>query len=311
MAGFVLRVKTKSGQKVVYGLTAHDKVSELKAKLAELTGVPAAALHVLVGFPPKPVDLDAADATIERVGIISGDTLIVEEKQILFNRHEPRLDNYGRSHIVDQENFANTPGVLMRKVVPADNSCLFTSVGYVLNGKVDTSCASFMRDIIANAVAADPNEYSEAFLGRPNAEYCKWILKSDAWGGAIELSILSKFYGLEIAVIDSINAIINRFGEDQHYAQRVFLIFDGIHYDPLYLEPLDGGSIQTIFPTEDERILLEAAQLAKEARSSRQFTDVQKFTLMCIDCKIMLNGQAAAQQHAKDTGHKNFGEVAA
>jgi len=72
-----------------------------------------------------------------------------------------------------------------------------------------------------------------------------------------------------------------------------------------------GGSIQTIFSIEDERMLLEAAQLAKEARSSRQFTDVQKFTLICIDCKIMLNGQAAAQQHAKDTGHKNFGEVAA
>lgn len=108
-----------------------------------------------------------------------------------------------------------------------------------LSGKVDTSCASFMRDVIANAVAADLEEYSEALLGRPNAEYCKWILKPDSWGGAIELSILSKFYGLEIAVIDSINAIINRFGEDQHYAQRVFLIFDGIHYDPLYLEPLD------------------------------------------------------------------------
>lgn len=55
--------------------------------------------------------------------------------QIVFNRHEQRLDNLGRSHIVDQENFATAPGVLMRKVVPADNSCLFTSVGYVLNGE--------------------------------------------------------------------------------------------------------------------------------------------------------------------------------
>lgn len=311
MAGFVLRVKTKSGQKVVNGLTAHDKVSQLKAKLVELTGVPAATLHILAGFPPKPVDLNTIDATIERVGIVSGDTLIVEEKQIVFNGLEQKRDNFGRSHIVDQESFVDTPGVLMRKVVPADNSCLFTSVGYVLNGKVDTSCVSYMREIIANSVALDPEEFSEAFLGRPNSEYCKWILKSDSWGGAIELSILSKFYGLEIAVIDSINAIINRFGEDQHYAQRVFLIFDGIHYDPLYLEPLDGGSIQTIFPTEDERMLLEAAQLAREAKSSRQFTDVQKFTLMCIDCKIKLNGQAAAQQHAKDTGHKNFGEIAA
>lgn len=90
MAGFVLRVKTKSGQKVVYGLTAHDKVSQLKMKLAELTGIPTTALQVLVGFPPKPVDLDMADATIEHIGIISGDTLIVEEKQVCQLRTQER-----------------------------------------------------------------------------------------------------------------------------------------------------------------------------------------------------------------------------
>lgn len=73
---------------------------------------------------------------------------------------------------------------------------------------------------------------------------------------------------------------------------------------------IQGDSIQTIFPTEDERILFEAAELAREVKSSRQFTDVQKFTLMCNDCKMKLNGQLEAQQHAKDTGHMNFGEVA-
>lgn len=74
---------------------------------------------------------------------------------------------------------------------------------------------------------------------------------------------------------------------------------------------MQGGSIQTIFPREDERMLVEAAELAREAKSSRQFTDVQKFTLTCNDCKVKLSGQTAAQQHAKETGHKNFGEVAA
>ncbi|CAK9811713.1 Ubiquitin thioesterase OTU1 [Anthophora plagiata] len=310
MAGFVLRVKTKSGQKVVNGLVAQDKVCKLKSKLSEVTGIPGEALHVLGGFPPRAIDLNDESSSLDVIGILSGDTLIVEEKPPLYNGKQ-KSEEIGRSHIVDEETFTNTPGVLMKKVVPADNSCLFTSVGYVLNGKVDPSCASFMREIIANAVAADPEEYSEAILGRPNPEYCKWILKPESWGGAIELSILSKFYGLEIAVIDSINAIINRFGEDQHYAQRVFLIFDGIHYDPLYLEPLDGGNIQTIFPTEDERMLFEAAELAREVKSSRQFTDIQKFTLMCNDCKVKLNGQVEVQQHAKETGHMNFGEVAA
>lgn len=82
MAGFVLRVKTKSGQKVVNGLTPQDKVSQLKTKLSELTGVSITALHVLAGFPPKPVNLDNLDITIECTGIVSGDTLIIEEKQV-------------------------------------------------------------------------------------------------------------------------------------------------------------------------------------------------------------------------------------
>ncbi|XP_015596204.1 ubiquitin thioesterase OTU1 [Cephus cinctus] len=310
MAGFVLRVKTKSGQKVVNGLTLQDKISELKAKLSELTGISSKSLHVLAGFPPKAVDLSKEAATLEESGILSGDTLIVEEKLTVCNGEE-KPEEIPRSHIVNSENIVESPGVLMKKIVPADNSCLFTSIGYVLNGKVDLTCASFMREIIANTVAADQEEYSEAILGRPNLEYCNWIQKPESWGGAIELSILSRFFGIEIVVVDSINAIINRFGEDQQYAHRVFLIFDGIHYDPLYLEPLDRGSIQTLFPANNERLLEEATQLAKEAKSSRQYTDVQKFTLKCMVCNVMLSGQVAAQQHAKDTGHTSFGEVAA
>lgn len=96
-----------------------------------------------------------------------------------------------------------------------------------------------MRELIANAVASDPEEYSEAILGKPNKSYCEWIMKPDSWGGGIEVSILSKFYGLEIVVVNSVSGIISRFGEDQHYSHRVFLIFDGIHYDPLYMEPFN------------------------------------------------------------------------
>jgi ubiquitin thioesterase OTU1 len=111
-------------------------------------------------------------------------------------------------------------------------------------GKVDVDNAPFMRQIIAESVSNDPDNYYEAILGKPNPEYCQWILKPDSWGGAIELAVLSNFYGLEIAVVDTLNAIINRFGEDQHYAQRVFLMFDGIHYDPLYLEPFEVHRIK-------------------------------------------------------------------
>ena len=43
-----------------------------------------------------------------------------------------------------------------------------------------------------DTVAGDPEEYTEAFLGKPNAEYCAWILNPQSWGGAIELSILAR-----------------------------------------------------------------------------------------------------------------------
>lgn len=40
-----------------------------------------------------------------------------------------------------------------------------------------------MLKVIAATVASDPQKYCEAFLGKPNTEYCNWILDSEKWGG--------------------------------------------------------------------------------------------------------------------------------
>lgn len=34
-------------------------------------------------------------------------------------------------------------GILLKHVVPADNSCLFTSIGFVMNGKVSYSLSNY------------------------------------------------------------------------------------------------------------------------------------------------------------------------
>ncbi len=61
---------------------------------------------------------------------------------------------------------------------------------------------------------------------------------------------------------------------------------------------------------EDENyVFILAEQLAKECQNTRQYTDVEKFTLKCMNCDKMLKGQVEAQSHAKKTGHTNFGEV--
>ena len=41
-------------------------------------------------------------------------------------------------------------------------------------------------------MAGDPELYTDGFLGKPNAEYCRWIQDSQKGGGAIELAILSR-----------------------------------------------------------------------------------------------------------------------
>lgn len=64
-------------------------------------------------------------------------------------------------------------------------------------------------------------------------------MKSESWGGGIELSILSEFYEFEMAVVDIQSLHICKFGEDKNYSERLLLLYDGIHYDPLYFDPFD------------------------------------------------------------------------
>lgn len=40
----------------------------------------------------------------------------------------------------------------------------------------------------------------------------------------------------------------------------------------------------------------------------RQYTDLAGFSLRCLICNTPLKGQTQAQDHAKSTGHMNFGE---
>uniref|UniRef100_A0A7N4PBJ0 Ubiquitin thioesterase OTU n=1 Tax=Sarcophilus harrisii TaxID=9305 RepID=A0A7N4PBJ0_SARHA len=237
---------------------------------------------------------------------LTGDTLIIEEDKTKHKTSSSAVTKHGA-----HTSFREVLPVLTRTVVPADNSCLFTSVYYVVEGGVlDPACAPEMRNLIAEIVASDPEFYCEALLGKTNQEYCDWIRRDDTWGGAIEISILSKFYQCEICVVDTQTVRIDRFGEDAGYPKRVLLIYDGIHYDPLQRNFPDPDSPPlTIFSSNDDIVLAQALELADEARKKRQFTDVNRFTLRCMVCQKGLTGQAEAREHAKETGHTNFGEV--
>lgn len=240
MTGFAIKLKMKGGQKVIKDLTPETTMKELLTILSSASDIPVNKLHILFGFPPKVLDITDVNLPITACGITSGDTLILEERAVIENI-ATSLNNITPEDISNFVSDTYSNGVLMKHIVPADNSCLFTSIFFVLNGKIDETgnSSNWMRNLIAETVSSDTINFSEAILGKPNSEYCKWIQDEKSWGGAIEIAIMSDYYGIEIAVVDTINAIINRFGEDKNYPHRVFLLFDGIHYDPLYLEPIE------------------------------------------------------------------------
>lgn len=308
---FSVKLKSKNGQFIVKELTNKTTVADLKHRVATITHIKDSQLHILLGFPPRPLDLapSSEQRTLEECGISSGETLIVEEKtedplqasleddEALARRLQAEEEEEQLREVVAAATAAegtvnvdvplagssgNFNGILLKKVVPADNSCLFTSVRFVLNGKVDNDGSEMMRHIIAQEVAANPQEYNDAVLGKSNSEYCSWIQKSDSWGGAIEVAILSNYYGIEIDVVDIQNAIINRFGEDKNYGLRVFLLFDGIHYDPLYMETEGVGLF--IF---DLFLCLRNFKYTSGCHISR-FIQLTKFCLCLVSIIILL-----------------------
>ncbi|KAK9084836.1 hypothetical protein Sjap_025247 [Stephania japonica] len=204
-------------------------------------------------------------------------------------------------------------GAIVRRVIPSDNSCLFNAVGFVMEH--DKHKAHDLRQVIAATVASDPEKYSEAFLGKPNGEYCAWIMDPEKWGGAIELSILADFYGREIAAYDIQTTRCDLYGQESKYPERVLLIYDGLHYDALAMSPAEGAPEefdQTIFAVGKDRTIRPVEELAmnlvKEAHRKRSFTDTANFTLRCGVCQIGVIGEKEAVEHAQATGHVNFQE---
>lgn len=138
MGGFVLKVKTSRGQYVVDILSADETVGTLKSKISEITRIPAEVLNVLIGFPPKPLDLSANENTLSTTGIKNGDSLIVEEKPLpdviaVATCRQLEEDNLlAQTLAVDgigSDAHVTSDGILLKQVVPSDNSCLFTSIG--------------------------------------------------------------------------------------------------------------------------------------------------------------------------------------
>ena len=292
MSVLQLRCKTSTG---TYRLTAKlygtSTVKDLQMAIYDASGVAEDVQKIMSGYPPKPINLANSSVTLADLNIRSGDTFTVVSKE----KKEPALPQ------------------IKRREVPADNSCLFYSVFFALNGylsEINYAEAKKFRADIAEIVLSNPEKYTEAFLGKLPSDYAVWIQCDTSWGGGIELAILSEIYQVEIAAVDIQTLRVDNYGQDEKYNTRIFLLYDGIHYDPMYLDPANKQlPIQTIFTTSDDAALVQALKVAEKAHQACQYTDVANFTLRCLTCNTKLTGQRSAQAHAKETGHGNFGEI--
>src|SRR4051812_26435776 len=85
--------------------------------------------------------------------------------------------------------------------MPDDNSCLFRAFGTaVLPG--DDLTMHELRSLVAQAIQDEPEVYTQVVLDQDPDKYCRWIQTDDAWGGAIEMGILSKHFDIELCSID-------------------------------------------------------------------------------------------------------------
>lgn len=323
----VIRIRSKNGMSRIQNLNPASTFNDLKKAIAENTQIDVSFLKILQGYPPTVLTNTNESTTLESLSFKNGELLTVEESTE--KTHAPsilasssnKLNNMGSKNVSNEllqsSNVLSSSnqikglrnGVMERKVVPADDSCLFTSIYYVMNnGELNLDCQKSLREFIAKTVKNDPITFNEAILGKTNEAYCNWIRNSKSWGGSIELMVLSNYYKKEICVADIRTGRIDRFGEDQNYLTRVFIIYDGIHFDPLHLL-LNSNNVQTIFSTQDDIVMTQVADLSNEAKKAKKFTNVENFKLRCLVCQTPLSGQVAAQEHAEKTGHINFGEV--
>lgn len=210
--------------------------------------------------------------------------------------------------------FPPQASTMILRIMPDDNSCLFRAFGTAVLPNMDNMTE--LRSIVAQNIQQHPEKYSAVVLDQEPDEYCRWIQSQDAWGGAIELDILSRHFELEICSIDVQTCRVDRFNEGRE--TRCILVYSGIHYDTIALSPSEPPFEHSyappdfdtkIFEAFDDAILEKALELSKILQERHYFTDTSRFSIQCNVCKKTFMGEGGATEHAKETGHYDFGET--
>lgn len=240
-------------KRVVTSLSGASSLSELQAIIVAEFGVDVENQHIMVGFPPKPLEIseDSSTASLESLGICNGSSLAVQKSDKVSSGAIKGSNS--ASDVIFTIAKSGT-GHMAKREMPADNSCLFHSVAYTCDKRA-VDAQQKMRKIVADTVSADPRKWNTNVLGQHPSAYCQWIMNKDVWGGAIELQIFAEYFQSEIVSFDYTYLREDVFGEGRGFSKRVFLIYTGQHYDAMAWSPFGNAAStkdQVIFSTKDE-----------------------------------------------------------
>lgn len=123
---------------------------------------------------------------------------------------------------------------MKRVEVKGDGNCLFNSVTLAIENTIEFPHET--RKKAAAVIISDPLVFNKWELERKDPqEYVAWLCGEEKpWGGLPELKALAMHYQTELAVVYFQDKPVEVFG--QNYKRRVYLLYDGYHYDLLASE---------------------------------------------------------------------------
>ena len=201
----------------------------------------------------------------------------------------------------------------IKREISSDNSCLFNAVNYACNkDNHNEESANILRQIVCSKIKEDTIKYDTSFLGMSNEDYQEYILNPKNWGGAIELDILSNYFVTMICAYDIKTLKKHCFGECENYDSKVFLIYDGMHYDVLIMSHDETFPYEydiTKFSSDDLKVDEDFFNLVYELHSNGNYIDLEEMKLICLDCDTKFKEYNEAIEHAQKMNHNNLAQI--
>lgn len=302
-------------------------VGQLFATMKEKMG--SSDVGIKYGWPPKALEADQADVSIVSLNLHRENLTIVpadprpNSPQATSQPTAPIELTPTRPKEVKDMNVTvqmlGTGTYLVLRVMPDDNSCMFTAVGGALRGKVgdpNLTTPMALRRAVVSHIEANPDRYTKVILENMEpAAYCRRILRPDTWGGYIDLVIISEIFGIQIDSISVLDGAVTTYGENNKYDLRCVLVYSNIHYDrvaEIFDEDQVGADfdVTTWSVAESDHIIENAKKLCKRLKDEfHYYTDTSGFVVRCNDCGWIGQGEKAVVEHSRTTGHIRIEEI--